>query len=78
MIYIYYVKIIIGDSMIESLKNTFKETLIAVAPICFLVVLASLIFKVDTLTIDSFLLSAFLLIIGITLFTFGADIEFEK
>ena len=61
--------------MIESLKNTFKETLIAIAPICFLVVLTSLIFKVDTLTIDSFLLSAFLLIIGITLFTFGADIS---
>lgn len=61
--------------MIESLKKTFKETILAVIPICFLVVLTSLIFKVDTFTINSFLLSTVLLIVGITLFTFGADIS---
>ena len=61
--------------MIENLKSTFKDTLIAVVPICFLVVLISLIFKVNVITIDSFLLSAFLLTIGITLFTFGADVS---
>ena len=33
------------------------------------------IFNVGTITIDSFLLSSLLLIIGITLFTFGADIS---
>ena len=61
--------------MIESFKTTFKETLIAIIPICFLVVLISLIFGVGTMTINSFLLSSLLLIIGITLFTFGADIS---
>lgn len=61
--------------MIESLKKTFKETLIAVLPICFIVILTSIIFKVDTSIINSFIFSTALLIIGITLFTFGADIS---
>ena len=59
--------------MIESLKKTFKETLIAVLPICFVVVLISLMFDINTTIINSFLFSTVLLIMGITLFTFGAD-----
>ena len=61
--------------MKDTLIKTFKETLIAVLPIIFIVIVTSLLFNVSTKTINSFIFSSFLLIIGITLFTFGADIS---
>lgn len=61
--------------MINSLKTTFKETTLAILPICFIITVVSLIFKIDHVTINSFVVSSILLIIGISLFTFGADIS---
>lgn len=61
--------------MRDSLKNTFKETTIAVVPIIFIVIIISLFFNISTTLVNTFIFSSILLIIGITLFTFGADIS---
>lgn len=61
--------------MIESFKKTIIETLIAIIPICSLVIILSLVFNISRYQLNSFLFSSILLILGITLFTFGADIS---
>ncbi|MGM9878674.1 MAG: DUF1538 domain-containing protein [Bacilli bacterium] len=61
--------------MIDNFVKSFKETTIAVVPICLIVTIIALIFGFDTGTISSFIISSILLIIGISLFTFGADIS---
>ncbi|MGM9879343.1 MAG: DUF1538 family protein [Bacilli bacterium] len=61
--------------MIENFVKSFKETTIAVVPICIIVTIIAIIFGFDSGTIGSFIISSILLIIGISLFTFGADIS---
>lgn len=61
--------------MINNLKQTAKETTLAILPICVIITIISLLFKIDSETITSFITSSILLIIGISLFTFGADIS---
>lgn len=61
--------------MIQNLKNSFKETVLAIIPICIIVMIVTLLFGIDKMTILSFLISSGLLIIGISLFTFGADLS---
>lgn len=55
--------------------KSFKETTIAILPICFIVSIIALLFNADISVISSFIISSIMLIIGISLFTFGADIS---
>lgn len=61
--------------MIDNLKKSFKETAIIVIPICIIVSIIAILFGLDKTIITSFLISSILLIIGISLFTFGADLS---
>ena len=61
--------------MIENLKKSFLETAIAVIPICFIVTAIALFFNFESNMIISFVASSIVLIIGISLFTFGADLS---
>ena len=61
--------------MIDNLKKSFKETTIIVIPICIIVTIISSIFNLDKSVITSFMISSIFLIIGISLFTFGADLS---
>ena len=61
--------------MIENFIKSFKETALAIIPICTIVTIAAIFFNIDTSVIISFIISSCLLIFGISLFTFGADIS---
>ena len=61
--------------MINNLKKSFKETTIIVLPICIIVSIIALVFGLSKSIITSFVISSFLLIVGISLFTFGADLS---
>lgn len=61
--------------MLENFKNGFKEALATIMPIVIFVMLLTLIIPIPVDLLVSFLFSAFLLIIGTGLFTFGADIS---
>lgn len=61
--------------MINNLRKSFKETTIIVLPICIIVSIIALIFGLSKSVITSFVISSFLLIVGISLFTFGADLS---
>ena len=61
--------------MIDSFIKSFKETTYSIIPICIIVVILSSIFNLGSSVIAPFIISSFFLIIGISLFTFGADIS---
>src|SRR5574344_2106327 len=61
--------------MIDNFIKSFKETTIAIIPICIIVTIIAILFGIDTETIISFITSSILLIIGLSLFTFGADLS---
>lgn len=61
--------------MIDNFKKYLKETTLTIIPICLIIVITALLFKFDSKMILSFVISSILLIIGISLFTFGADIS---
>ena len=61
--------------MLKKMGNDFKDSIYSVIPITLLVLVISYFIDVPSSNIISFIISAFLLIIGITLFTYGADIS---
>lgn len=61
--------------MLNNLKNNFKESLVTIFPIVIIVMVLTLIVPMSPSLLISFLISAGLLILGTTLFTFGADIS---
>ncbi len=61
--------------MIEGIKEKFKESLMSVLPIMIIMIIVSLLLKFSIVTICSILISTLLLILGITFFTYGADIS---
>ncbi len=61
--------------MIDSFIKSFKETTYSIIPICIIVVVLSSIFNLESSVIAPFIISSLFLIIGISLFTFGADIS---
>lgn len=61
--------------MIDNFVKSFKETTIAVVPISIIVTIIAILFGFDSGIIGSFIVSSIILIIGISLFTFGADIS---
>lgn len=61
--------------MIDDFINSLKETTFSIIPICFFVTVLSILFDINVSIIASFIISSLFLIIGISLFTFGADIS---
>lgn len=61
--------------MFKKLSNDLKDAFFSVIPITLLVLGVSLLIHVESKTIFSFLISAVLLIIGIGLFTFSAELS---
>mgnify|MGYP003307114238 CR=1 FL=1 len=61
--------------MFKKLYNDFKESIYSVLPITLLVLVISFFIGIETKNIISFFISALLLIIGISLFTFGANLS---
>ena len=59
--------------MKDGLKQKLKESLFSIGPVAIIMVIVSLILNFSFTTIISILLSTILLIIGICLFTYGAD-----
>lgn len=60
--------------MIE-LQEKFKDAIKSILPVSIIMVLIGLILKFSSTTIISILISTLLLILGVTLFTYGADIS---
>ena len=61
--------------MFKKLSSDFKESIISVMPITFLVLVIAFFIGIETKNIISFVISAILLTVGIGLFTFGADLS---
>lgn len=61
--------------MIKKMKNDFIDAFVSVMPIALLVLVVSFLLGVPSKIIISFAISTVLLIIGIGLFTFGADMS---
>ena len=61
--------------MINNFIKSLKETTITIIPICLIVTLVAILFGINTEIIGSFIISSILLILGISFFTFGADIS---
>jgi len=61
--------------MLNNFKNNFKDALLTIIPIVLIVVLLTLFIPIPPVLLISFFISSFLLILGTSLFTFGADIS---
>lgn len=61
--------------MITKLKEYFLDSIKTIGPVVLVVLLLSLFIPMNNSFLVSFLLSSFLLIIGSTLFTYGADLS---
>lgn len=61
--------------MLNKLKNSFMESLITIVPIVIMVMILTLFIPISPTLLISFLLSSGLLVLGTSLFTFGADIS---
>ena len=61
--------------MRENIKGKLKESIFSILPIMVIMIIVSLLLKFSIVTIVSILVSTILLIIGICLFTYGADIS---
>lgn len=61
--------------MIKKYLNCLKESFFSVIPIAIIVLIISIFIKIQPNDIYSFAISSFLLVIGISLFTFGADLS---
>lgn len=61
--------------MLNKLKENMKESISTVGPIVLIVLLLSLVIPMNSSFLISFLISSVLLIMGCSLFTFGADLS---
>ena len=61
--------------MYNSIVENLKKVISGISPIVILVLILSFFLKIDTSTIIRFISSALMVIIGLTLFTSGADIS---
>lgn len=61
--------------MLKSLHRNFVEAVSTIIPLVLIVMILSLFIPIDATLLISFLISSVLLIIGSTLFTFGADLS---
>lgn len=63
--------------MIDRLKKVFNESFVSVAPILLIVVILSFFVDFTRSTLFSFAIAMILIIVGITLFTFGSEVSME-
>lgn len=63
--------------MIKKLKNIFKDSITSVLPIILIVVMLSFFIDFTRSTLLSFSISMVLIIVGISLFTFGSEVSME-
>ena len=63
--------------MIKKLKNIFKDSITSVLPIILIVVMLSFFIDFTRSTLLSFGISMALIIVGISLFTFGSEVSME-
>ena len=63
--------------MIKKLKNIFKDSITSVLPIILIVVMLSFFIDFTISTLLSFSISMVLIIVGISLFTFGSEVSME-
>lgn len=61
--------------MFKNFKENIKESIVTIGPIILIVLLLSLFIPMKASFLISFLISSILLIIGCSLFTFGADLS---
>lgn len=61
--------------MMERIKEYFIDSVKTISPVLIIVLLLQFFIPIDSLLIKSFVLSSILLIIGSSLFTFGADLS---
>lgn len=61
--------------MLKKIKDDFLTSIQTIGPVVLIVLLLSLVIPMDKYFLLSFLLSSFLIVIGSTLFTFGADLS---
>ena len=65
--------------MVKAMKNgiitKLKEAVFSILPVSLIMIIVSLILGFNVVTIFSIIISSFLLIIGICLFSFGAEIS---
>ena len=61
--------------MNESIKEKLKKSIFSILPVMIIMILVSFLLNFNIVTIISILISTVLLIIGITLFTYGANIS---
>ena len=64
--------------MITKIKEYFLDSVKTIGPVVLVVLLLSLFIPINNSFLGSFLLSAFLLIIGSILFTYGADLSMHQ
>ena len=65
------------STMIKKLKNIFKDSITSVLPIILIVVMLSFFIDFTRSTLLSFGISMALIIVGISLFTFGSEVSME-
>lgn len=61
--------------MKQNIKSKLRESIYSILPIMVIMILVSLLLKFNIVTMVSILISTILLVIGICLFTYGADIS---
>ncbi len=66
--------ILYGDNM-KQIKSKLGESIYSILPIMIIMIIVSILLKFSIVTIVSILVSTIFLIIGISLFTYGADIS---
>ena len=64
--------------MYDSIVSNFKKIISSILPIIIVVIVLSFVFKIELNIVIRFLSSAVILIIGLILFTTGADISLKK
>ena len=61
--------------MIKELQKNFINAIYSIAPLVLIIVVLSFFIPLDKVIVVSFVISSVILIIGLTLFTFGADLS---
>jgi hypothetical protein len=59
----------------KNMKETFKESIASILPVALVMIVSSIILNFSITTTISIIISTLLLIIGVTFFTYGAELS---
>lgn len=59
----------------KNMKETFKESIVSILPVALVMIVSSIILNFSITTTISIIISTLLLIIGVTFFTYGAELS---